>query len=105
MFSRNILAGKVPKQAINHGLNGVLLSKRGIKALSKKDPAAYLKWILQQPQGPREEELRQRVESHLVPYDIIAGKGAVEVRYEAFIKARANLVAKKVKELSRLPGA
>ena len=105
VFSRNVLTGRVPKQAINHGLNGVLLSKRGNQALSKKDPAEYMKWILQQPQGPTEEELRQRVESHLVPYDIITSGGSVEARYEAFIKARANLIAKKVKELSRLPGA
>ncbi len=105
VFSRNILTGKVPKPAINHGLNGVILSKQGNQSLSNKDPADYMTWILGEQKGLKEEELRQRVHSHLVPYDIIAGEGSVEKRYEAFIEARAKLVAEKIKELSELPWA
>ena len=105
VFSRSILTGKFSKQAINHGLNGVLLSKQGNLALSKKDPADYMKWILGEQTGLRKKELRQRVQSHLVPYDIITGENSVEERYKAFIEARAKLVADRVKALSELPGA
>ena len=80
------------------------LSKQGNLALSKKDPADYMKWILGEQTGLRKKELRQRVQSHLVPYDIITGENSVEERYKAFIEARAKLVADKVKALSELPG-
>ena len=105
VFPRNILAGKFPREQINHGLNGVLLSKQGNLALSKKDPAEYMKWILDQQKSLKEKELRYRVESHLVPYDIITDNGSVEERYEAFINERAQRIAKKIKELSELPVA
>ena len=104
VFSRNILSGEVPKEAIHHGLNGVLLSKPANQALSKKDPTEYMTWILDQPKAPREDELRRRVESHLVPYDIITAEGSVKERYEAFIKARAESIEKRIRDLSALPG-
>ena len=103
VFPRNILVGKFEKAAVNHGLNGVLLSKSGNQALSKKDPAKYMKWILDQQKSLSEEELRRRVESHLVPYDVIVGAGGVKARYEAFIEERARLVSEKFKELAKLP--
>ena len=104
VFPRSVLKDRFSKQVINHGLNGVLLSRRGNQALSKKDPAEYMAWILKQPKAPKEKELRRRVESHFVPYDIITGNGSVEERYVAFIEERAQRVAQAIRERTELPG-
>ena len=75
MFPQKLLRGVFKREQINHGLNGVLLCKPTNQSLSEKDPAEYLKWIVQQPEGPTEKELRARVKSHLVPYEAIMSQG------------------------------
>lgn len=106
VFPRKILKGlfdkKTEQQKINHGLNGVVLCKPTNQGLSRKDPTDYLKWILDQPHGPSEQELRRRVESHLVPYDAIMNQGNMLDRYEAFISQRATLIADKIKQKCQL---
>ena len=89
--------------SINHGLNGILLSRPSNNTFSRSDPQVYLTTLLGGPACPTETELRQWVESHLVPYDTIMASGTVRQRYCSFIKQRAILVAAKLEELTRLP--
>lgn len=88
---------------INHGLNGILLSASTNKSFSRADPCEYLESILTEDYCPSKQELSSWVQSHLVPYDVIASKGSVEKRYRQFIKKRARLVADKFKALTRPP--
>ena len=101
IFSNDFLGDHFGKKEIDHGLNGVLLSKEGNLSLGKKAPDVYLKKILNQPQGPSEEVLRDRVESHLVPYDALMSQGTQKSRYKSFIKQRAKLIADEIKRLVR----
>ena len=98
VFPRKLLKGLFEREQINHGLNGVLLCKPTNQSLSQKDPVAYLEWIREQPAGPTGSGLRARVESHLVPYDAIVCGGNLAERYEKFIRRRAKIVAKRIKE-------
>ena len=99
VFPREFLKAHSTPEEINHGLNGVLLTKASNLAFSKKDPALYLKRILEDSQSLSENELRNRVESHLVPYDGLKSDGTPKSRYENFIKKRARLVAAEIAKL------
>ena len=92
-----------PNDMVNHGLNGVLLSQQANQTLSKKDPADYMKAVLQQ-QGATltEKDLRDRVESHLVPYDVIISGDSLERRFETFITERARIFARKIEAVANL---
>ena len=103
VFPRKVLNGLFKGEQINHGLNGVLLGKPSNQSLSNKDPREYLQWILELPSTPSESELRRRVQSHLVPYEILIRDRPVKTRYQSFIKARARLVARRIETLCALP--
>ena len=99
VFPKGYLGTNASREEINHGVNGVLLSKEGNLALGNKAPDVYLKKILDQSQGLSEEKLRARVESHLVPFDALMSEGNSGVRYRNFIKQRANLLADEIARL------
>ena len=99
VFPKDFLRGRATPDEINHGLNGVLLSKEGNLALGNKAPDVYLKKILDQSDGLTEDELRRRVESHLVPYDALVSQGTPKSRYRNYIKQRAKLVAGEIARL------
>ncbi len=99
VFPKGFLNNHATPEEINHGMNGVLLSKEGNLALGSKAPDVYLKKILEQSEGLTEEELRRRVESHLVPYDALMSRGTPKYRYRNFIKRRAKLVADEIERL------
>ena len=96
VFPREFLKAHFNTEEINHGLNGVLLTKGSNRALSKKDPARYLQWILKETKDLSETELRGRVESHLIPYDALKSAGTTKSRYKSFLKERAQLVAAEI---------
>ena len=103
IFPRKVLSG-LGKRVINHGLNGVVLAGPTNKEFSTKVPAEYLGGILERQRGLTERELRERVESHLVPYDVLMKDGEVPDIYREFIQSRAELVARKIRELVKWPG-
>ena len=93
---RQFLKAHCNTEEINHGLNGILLTKGLNLALTKKDPALYLQWILKGTKDLSEAELRGRAESHLVPYDVLKSSGTTKNRYKNFLKERATLVATEI---------
>ena len=103
VFPREFLKGNInTDEEINHGVNGVLLTKGSNQSLSKIDPVLYLKRILKDTQGLSDKELRDRVESHLVPYAALKSGGTTKSRYKNFIKQRADLVAAEIETLVKL---
>ena len=102
VFPREFLKAHFTTEKINHGLNGVLLTKGSNLALSKMDPDLYLQRILKETQNLSEKDLRYRVESHLVPYDPLRSDDTPKSRYNNFLKQRANLVAIEIEKLVKL---
>ena len=103
VFPKQILKESFPKEQVDHALNGVLLAKWTNQALSKKDPSTYLTQIANLPSTTSEDELRHRVESHLVPFGLLREPGRVETRYKKFIKERARIVAARMREVCEPP--
>ncbi len=100
VFPQNYLKFSFEKNQINHGLNGVLLSKEGNIFLGQKAPHLYLKRILDNSGSLKESELRRRVESHLVPYDVLMDSDiSGSLRFRKFVKGRAELMARVIVQL------
>ena len=84
-------------------LNGVLLGKSTNQALSKKDPSVYLQEIAELPGVRSKRKIRERVESHLVPFDALVVQGTLKSRYKRFISERAKRLNEKIREACALP--
>lgn len=92
----------VPENQINQAVNCALIAWGTNRTVSNKDPIAYLKDRIDLG-SISETQLRQRVESHLIPFDLlnVGYNGlAQEARYaklradfEAFCQQRATLLA------------
>ena len=101
VYPKKLLVGKdFTLDQINHGLNGVILSKEGNLFLGQKAPEVYLKKILKKSKGLEESELRKRVNSHLVPFDtLMKSESDPRQSYEEFIRKRAKLVSSEIDRL------
>lgn len=96
VFPRDLLKREgIDKARIEHGLNGVLLDRRTNRRFSKSDPKDCFENILG---DTSEDKLRARVESHLVPFDMLWRKDTIERRYQTFITKRAELVAREIRK-------
>lgn len=78
---------------INHPLNIVAIQKLSNISLGSKEPAEYLEGLKRHDRGLTDRALRERVESHLLPYDVVTRRvGPIKDRYAEFLKERAALV-------------
>ena len=99
VFPPTVFEGTVEPR-VKLGLNGVLLAKAS-PTLMKRDPNDLLTSICEKQPGVDEMDLQRRVGSHHVPYWALLRDGTTaSLRYEQFIKARATMVAKKIKGLA-----
>lgn len=83
----------IPDEQIYRSLNCALVTWRTNRNISDKDPERYL---AERRKGTElgESEVRSRLTSHLIPYDDM-----VKGDYDAFLAARAALVADAMKKL------
>ena len=78
---------------INHGLNIVPLRKRANITLGGREPAVYLKRLLEVTPGLTNEELERRISSHIIPYDLLlTQEGSIRDRYHQFLTRRAEMI-------------
>lgn len=83
-------------------LNCVLITWKTNRSIGRRDPIAYLEKRVEAAPDPR--DVRDRLESHLVPYATLATAGpydqpageplrmAVQPDFDAFLEERANLI-------------
>lgn len=93
----------IPDDQVYRALNCCLITWRTNRTISNKDPIAYLKERAQN-NALGEEELQRRLKTHLIPYAHLAvgyegladsdRRARVKDDYEAFLAARAALLAK-----------
>ena len=102
VFPKDFLKEHIDVGRINLGLNGVVLKKITNRSFSRNDPALYMNNLLNQS-SVTDSELRQRVETHLVPYELLVSSGDPESRYEVFLSERAKIMIEKINELAVLP--
>jgi len=105
VFSRDALNREnVSREDINNGLNGVILDGRTNRRFAKEPPERYLKKVIEAPESNiTEEELRDRIKKHFVPYDEMNGAMSIRNRYEEFLKKRAKILSEEIKRRGELP--
>lgn len=109
VFPKAALAdGNVEEDLIQHGLNGVVLDQRTNLRLWKVPPSEYVDQMLNDEMlkelGVGVDQLKDRIESHLVPFDELRSKrGGMRQRYMRYLQRRAKLMAERIEELASLP--
>ena len=84
---------------INHGLNIVLLRKKANITLRGEEPAVYLTNLLETNTDLTSEELGSRINSHIVPYDLLLTQdGSIRDRYNQFLTRRAEMLMQLISE-------
>lgn len=111
LFPASILedAG-IPDEHIYRALNCALITWRTNRAISNKDPIAYLKERADSS-ALGEEEVKRRLRTHLIPYEKLAvgyegfsddeRRVRVKEDYEAFLLARAELLVQAAEHACR----
>jgi hypothetical protein len=100
---------KLPRQQINLALNCALISTSTNRSIGAKEPLSYLRERTN-AELVSDEHLQKRLGSHLIPYDqlrncgysrLSASKKATQIKadYEAFLRARAELVRGDIEKL------
>ncbi len=93
VYPKSLLEGKFPSHEINSALNCALISWKTNRKIAAKNPADYLAERAKDANAS-EQEVRQRLESHLVPYDEL-----LEGDFQEFLSCRAKLVEARMKKL------
>lgn len=84
---------------IYRALNCALVTWRTNRNMSDKEPERYLA-ERRTPDDPTDEEIRSRLESHLIPMEeMVSGD------YDAFLDRRAELVEAAMRKLCSVPGS
>ena len=103
VFPRAALRDHVDDELIQNGLNGVLLDQRTNLRLWKVPPNEYVA-NMRGELDISQKRLRERIESHLVPYAELRNKsGRIASRYRRFLKRRAESLADLIEELAAEP--
>lgn len=104
VFPTKVLAtAGVPQREIDNGLNGVVLDKRTNRRFWKYPPDEY---IVNVTKNKRIEEavLLERIKGHLVPQkEMMNVIQSMRDRYRSFRAKRAELLAKRIRELGQPP--
>jgi len=86
LFPVDVLNANRSDEYVNRALNCALINWKTNRKIAAKTPSEYIKARADQAELG-EEEVRRRLESHIVPYDsLIAGN------YDAFLRQRADEV-------------
>ena len=103
VFPKAALAeGNLDEERIQHGLNGVVLDQRTNLRIWKVPPSEYVAKMLTELRVA-DEELRERIDGHLVPYEELKNeRGTMEERYMRYLRKRAKLMARRIRELATL---
>ena len=86
--------GGLESNEIDRALNSSLISWTTNRRIGAKPPLTYLRERVERA-SLGEDEVRRRLESHLIPWDEFANSSREDVAgsYRRFLKARSNLVA------------
>ena len=104
--------GKMVDREIHRALNCAVVTWNSNRSFAAKEPIAYLRERVERaPLG--EQQIRNRVASHIIPYDKINVGGYADIEcedaraeqirsdYERFLEARAEMMHKKIVRLCR----
>lgn len=94
IFPKSLIQRIYPDHEVNSALNCALISWNTNRKISAKDPKQYLEDRAADA-NCTEEQVRSRLQSHLVPYDIL-----IEGDFKRFLEARAELIHARMLKLA-----
>lgn len=96
IFPREYLAREAPGEEPNRALNCALISGRTNREAADKAPIEYFSSLAIKTMGTTitENDIRKRLESHLVPSKQLLQPVPVAKAYQEFLSERARLIAK-----------
>lgn len=98
LFPKALLEGEGWKKSrINHVLNYALISHITNNKLKAQPPVEYLKKRLKIDISL--DEIKQRVDSHLIPFEELNVTDGKDGKYESFLRARGKRIAAVIAEL------
>ena len=86
LYPRTLIEGKFSDQEVNSALNYALISWRTNRKIQAKWPGQYIK-ERSRAENISEEQVRQRIESHLIPYEELIADD-----FKAFLIARSERI-------------
>ena len=93
LYPVGILGGDRADEAVNRALNCALITWKTNRKIAARNPREYIEERAQAA-NLGEDEVRQRLASHLIPYEaMISGD------YNLFLEARAELIAGHMRKL------
>ena len=95
LFPRSLVEHSFPEHVVNSALNCALISWKTNRKIAAKSPKQYIDERAADANAS-EEEVRLRLESHLVPYDELIGGN-----FDEFIAARSEKVHASMKQLTQ----
>lgn len=95
LFPVSVLGGDRSDERVNRALNCALITWRTNRNIAAKNPRDYLEQRTQAAELG-EQEVRTRLESHLVPYQSLMSDD-----YETFLFKRAEIVAERMERLAQ----
>ena len=105
IFPKKFLQEKSKDSPKEHVLNLCYIEEWSNKTISNKPPSEYIKDRFIKNPDLTEKDLKKRIESHLIPYEVIKDAGETDVKetYHRFIKTRAKLFDQKIQDLVKVP--
>ncbi len=106
IFPRNFLQKNgIENPLRNHALNFCLITGPANKKFSNKTPLKQITERFLENRHLTEAALKQRIASHLIPYEAIkdVGEKNVKATYRYFIKERAKMFIEKIQVLTKVP--
>ena len=90
---------------INHPMNFALIESETNKIILDHAPKVYIQERFKKNQKLTDEQMRKRIESHMIPYEILKEAGTVKVpeKYREFIEERAKRFEERIKRLTKVP--
>ena len=93
IYPRSLIEGTFEDYEVNSALNCALISWKTNRKISAKTPKEYIEERAQDASAT-ESEIRERLESHLIPYDCL-----IDGDFRDFLKARSKLIHEAMQKL------
>ena len=93
IYPRSLIENKFPGYQVNSALNCALISWKTNRKIAAKKPSQYIDERAEDAKATK-EQVKQRLESHLVPYDEL-----MKDDFNAFLEARANNIHSSMEKL------
>lgn len=101
IFPKALLKKTKYAKLADSGLNGALITKDANSLYNNEDPKDYLQKTIDEGNVSK-EELRARLKTQMLDYDILTSQKPIEDRFMAMLRARAKELCKLIEQITKV---